>query len=472
MNQVGHRLFGCTLTLFLLAASTAQAERSGWKAGAAAVRITPDKPLVLLGYADRAGPFTSVAGDIWAKALAIEDPHGHKAVIVTADLVGFQAHTTTDPVCERLMKRTGLPRECFLFNASHTHTGPVVSLDPQRAINVGHAAMSAVDAQQTVAYTRSLQDKLTGVAIEALAKLKPATLSWGNGEVHFPVSRRMPTPGGVVMAPNKDGVVDHSVPVLRVIDADGKLVAVLFGASCHNVAAGGQNVIHGDFAGVAQVALEEKHPGAIALFMQGCGADANPQPMGSIAIAETHGTTLADEVERVLSGKLQGVSGTLSTTLAMVKLPLQPLDQETVKPYLSLPNFQARQAAHMQDLLKAGQTLLTSYDAPVAAWQIGDDLTLVALPGEPVAEYVGLLHDSLGAKNLWIAGYDNDCFGYLPTAKVVKEGGHEAMGITLWAWGKDIDRLVGFFTPDVQDVIVKTATDLARKAGRRDQGQH
>jgi hypothetical protein len=194
--------------------------------------------------------------------------------------------------------------------------------------------------------------------------------------------------------------------------------------------------------------------------------------MGSIAIAETHGKTLADEVERVLSGKLQGVSGTLSTTLAMVKLPLQPLDQETVKPYLSLPNFQARQAAHMQDLLKAGQTLLTSYDAPVAAWQIGDDLTLVALPGEPVAEYVGLLHDSLGAKNLWIAGYDNDCFGYLPTAKVVKEGGHEAMGITLWAWGKDIDRLVGFFTPDVQDVIVKTATDLARKAGRRDQGQH
>jgi hypothetical protein len=361
------------------------------------------------------------------------------------------------------MTRTGLPRECFLFNASHTHTGPVVSLDPQRAINVGHAAMSEVDAQQTVAYTRSLQDKLTGVAIEAMAKLKPATLSWGNGEVRFPVSRRMPTPTGVVMAPNKDGVVDRRVPVLRVADADGKLVAVLFGASCHNVAAGGQNVIHGDFAGVAQAALEEKHPGAVALFMQGCGADANPQPMGSIAIAETHGKTLADEVERVLAGKLNGVSGTLSTKLAMAKLPLEPINQETVKRYLPLPNFQARQAAHMQDLLKAGQALLTSYDAPVAAWQIGDDLTLVALPGEPVAEYVELLRDSIGAKNLWVAGYNNDCFGYLPTAKVVKEGGHEAIGITLWAWGKDIDRQVGFFTPDVQDVVVKTAPDLARK---------
>ena len=111
MMGAGTRRFGWVLAFVLVAGSVAHAEQQTWKAGAAATRITPDKPLVLLGYPDRAGPFTSVAGDIWAKALAIEDPHGHKAVIVTADLVGFQAHTTTDPVCQRLMKRTGLPRE-------------------------------------------------------------------------------------------------------------------------------------------------------------------------------------------------------------------------------------------------------------------------------------------------------------------------------------------------------------------------
>jgi hypothetical protein len=185
--------------------------------------------------------------------------------------------------------------------------------------------------------------------------------------------------------------------------------------------------------------------------------------MGSLAIAETHGKALAEEVDRVLAGKLQGVNGALSTKLAMAKLPLEAINQDTVKRYLPLPNFQARQAAHMQDLLNAGQTLITSYDAPIAAWHFGGELTLVALPGEPVAEYVGLLRESIGAKSLWVAGYNNDCFGYLPTAKVVKEGGHEAIGITLWAWGKDIDRQLGFFSPEVQDVVVKTATDLARK---------
>lgn len=452
-------LFPCFATT-----DVARAAEPSWKLGVAAARITPDKPLVLLGYPNREGAFTDVAGDLWAKALAFEDPAGHRAVIVTADLVGFQAHNTTDPVCDRLTKRTGLPRERFLFNASHTHTGPVVSLAPNRTLNVGHPAMSDVDAEQTAAYTRSLQDKLAGVALAALDKLAPATLAWGAGEVAFPVSRRMPTPNGVVMAANPKGLVDRTVPVLRVTGEDGKLRAVLFGSACHNVAAGQANVIHGDYAGVAQALLEERHPGAVALFMAGCGADANPQPMGSLDLAKSHGATLADEVDRVLGGEMQPVDGPLSTQLVKVDLPLQELSRKEIEAFLPLPNFQARTAAQMIAVLDAGDALPKAYAAPFAAWQFGESLTLVALPGEPVAEYVPLIRQSLGEqRHLWIAGFNNDCFGYLPTARVIEEGGHEAIGITLWAWGQDLRTSVGFFAPGVQDVIVNTVTDLVKK---------
>jgi hypothetical protein len=448
---------------------TAGASAEGWKAGASAVKITPEKPVVMLGFPDRKGPFTSVAQDIWAKALALEDPSGHRAVIVTADLVGFQAANSTDPVCDRLTKLTGLPRERFIFNASHTHTGPVVSTNPQRVYNVGHPEMTDADAAETVAYTRVLQDKLTNVVVEALGNLRSARSSWGTGQVEFPVSRRMPTPNGVVMAPNPKGLTDHSVPVLRVEGADGKIIAILFGCACHNVAVGGgNNVIHGDYAGSAQVALQERHPGAIAMFMAGCGADANPQPWGSTAIADKHGKTLADEIDRVINGeKLQTISGNLSTQFAKPEFPLQDLNRETIQPFLSLPNFQARQARHMLEVLDGGGALLKTYPAPIAVWQVGDSLTLVALPGEPVAEYVSLLHQALGEKNLWVAGFNNDCFGYLPTATVIKEGGHEAIGITLWAWGQNLDRYVAFFAPNVQNVVVDTVTDLAKKAGRK-----
>ena len=87
------RLFALLATLMFAAGASAE----GWKAGASAVKITPEKPVVMLGFPDRKGPFTSVAQDIWAKALALEDPSGHRAVVVTADLVGFQAANSTDP---------------------------------------------------------------------------------------------------------------------------------------------------------------------------------------------------------------------------------------------------------------------------------------------------------------------------------------------------------------------------------------
>lgn len=452
----------------LLAEPAAPAEAKSWKAGAAAVKITPDKPVVMLGFPDRAGPFTSVAGDIFAKALALEDPTGHRAVIVTGDLVGFQAANSTDPVCERLEKLTGLPRERFIFNASHTHTGPVVSMRPQRTYNVGHPNMTDTDAANTVEYTKSLQDKLVNVVVEALGKLEPATLSWGKGSVDFPVSRRMPTPSGVVMAANHKGLRDTDVPVLRVDGADGKIHAILFGAACHNVAVGGAtNVIHGDYAGSAQRLLQEAHPGAIAMFMAGCGADANPNPWGSLNLADKHGRTLADEVNKVLGSSIHPVRGALSTQFAKPEFPLQNMSRTEVEGWLKVPNFQSRQAKHMLEVLDGGGELLKSYPAPIAAWQIGDELTLVALPGEPVAEYVSLLQKALGERNLWVAGFNNDCFGYLPTAAVVNEGGHEAIGITLWAWGQDLDRYVAFFAPEVQDLVVKTATDLAKKAGRK-----
>ena len=207
-----------------------------------------------------------------------------------------------------------------------------------------------------------------------------------------------------------------------------------------------------------------RHGGAVAMFMAGCGGDANPEPMGSADAARQHGKALADEVDEVLgAGGMRPVRGKLSTRYGEVMLPLTELSREQLKPYLLLPNFQARQAAHMLEVLEAGGELPKEYAAPIAVWQFAGDLTLVALPGEPVAEYATLVREALGTKvqSVWISGYNNDCFGYLPTAKVIEEGGHEAIGVTLWAWGNDVDRQVGFFAPGVQDVVVNAVTELA-----------
>ena len=436
-----------------------------WKAGTATVKITPERPLTLLGYTTRKGPFEGVSDDLSARALALEDAQGRRAVIVAADLVAFQSAIVTDAVTRRIAERTGLSRERLIFNASHTHTGPVVSLDPNLKLNVAHPDMTPEQAEATIAYTRRLQDQLVDLVERALTDLKPARLSWATGRTKVPTSRRLPRPEGVIMSPNPAAPVDDAVPVLRVDSPEGSPLAVVFGCSCHAVAAGFQNAISADYPGYARAVIEASHPGATAMFLAGCGGDANPEPRSTIEQARTHGEALGKEVCRVLDGPLTPVVGPLRVAYAQVDLPLQQLSREQIEGYRDRPNFQAWQARHMLEVLDAGERLPTRYTAPVAVWRFGKDLTLAALPGEPVAEYATLLRQALGPDGLWISGYNNDCFGYLPSAKVVAEGGHEAIGVTLWAWSRNLNSMVGFFEPRVQDVVVDAVRRLAKEAG-------
>jgi hypothetical protein len=76
-----------------------------------------------------------------------------------------------------------------------------------------------------------------------------------------------------------------------------------------------------------------------------------------------------------------------------------------------------------------------------------------------VVDYVPLLEKALRPNQLWIAGYCNDVFGYLPAARVLAEGGYETRG--LYASG------AGFFDAKAEEVVVRKVREVARKAGRK-----
>src|SRR6516225_8337803 len=113
------------LLLALSAGTAVGAEEPEWKVGLARVKITPERPVFLAGYASRNKPFEKVEADLYAKALALEDGDGHRVVLVTSDLIGFPA-AVAEPVCQRLGQKTGLKREQILLSSSHTHTGPLL----------------------------------------------------------------------------------------------------------------------------------------------------------------------------------------------------------------------------------------------------------------------------------------------------------------------------------------------------------
>lgn len=442
-------LFGAAVWLDAPHASAAEPE---WKVGLAAVKITPEQPVLMSGYAGRDKPFAKVTADLYAKAIVIEDAQGRRAALVTSDLLGLP-RDVAEPICAAIAKKTGIQREFVLLNSSHTHAGPLL------AVKAPVKGITGADLR-TVEYTRWLEDRVVDAVVKASQDLAPAKLLWSSGVVDFVMNRREFTPRGVILGVNPRGLADRTVPVLRIEDASGKLRAILFGAACHGTTLGPNNYqICGDFAGFAQALIQERHPNVQAMFMIGCAGDANPYPRGTMELARKHGKALADEVERVLGGKFQPVRGPLKIAFAKADLPLAALTKPQIEKLAAEKRgAQGYAAGEMLAMLKRGETPPSHYTCPFTVWQFGQDLTLVGLPGEVVVDYAARLEKALGPNKLWLSAYCNDVFGYLPSARVLAEGGYETRGLYSGS--------AGIFDPKVEDVVVEKVTKLAREVGR------
>ncbi|MGH9338611.1 MAG: neutral/alkaline non-lysosomal ceramidase N-terminal domain-containing protein [Acidobacteriota bacterium] len=444
--------FFCILT-------AAQAAEPEWKVGLASVKITPEWPVLMAGYAARTQMSQSVHDDLHAKVLALEDSGGHRAVLVTADLIGFRS-SIAEAICADITERTGLTRAQILLNASHTHAGPMVGISSQGQSGYGEDYESEA-VQNTLRYNEQLREKVVDAVLAALGEMKPARLSKGLGVCSFVMNRREFTPRGVVLGVNPRGPVDRSVPILR-IDVDDRPAAVLFGYASHNTTLGGDNLaISGDYAGPAQGHVEARYPGVQAMFMLGCAGDANPYPRGTFELAAQHGRALGEEVSRLMQTDLQPVQGPLTTVFGRADLPLQPVPPRAELERLAKKgqSYQRATARRLLETLDGGEEPPRFYSAPLSLWQFGSDLTLVGLSGEVVVDYVHLLEKALGPLNLWVAAYCNDVFGYVPSARVLSETGYETRGLYHGS--------IGVFTPEVQDVVVREVVKLARQAGRQ-----
>jgi len=245
--------------------------------GLAKVCTTPEEPLWLHGYAgkSRFRPFEGKLNELYAKAMAIEDAEGRRAVLITIDQCVLRPREAK-ALFKRITEKTGLVRKQILLNLSHTHSGPLIGISDLNRYPVPDEIR-----KRTEQYTAKLMDKLADVAAAALPDLKPARLSWGVGKADFVMSRRTYDNRGAYrgMAANPDRYADRNVPVLRVDAPDGRMRALVFGCACHAVTLTAENMkLSGDYPSFAQESIEKGHPGVQAMFIQGCGADANPHP--------------------------------------------------------------------------------------------------------------------------------------------------------------------------------------------------
>jgi hypothetical protein len=418
----------------------------------------------MAGYAARTKPSEGKVHDLHAKALALEHADGNRLVIVTLDLIGIDRRMR-EWVEREVNQRCGLRPESLLINASHTHCGPVLRQTRYSIYGDSLYGLTPAQVEQCEAYSNRLRRQIVDLVGEALSQMAPAELTYTHARAGFAMNRRLKTEHGWRISPNPDGPVDHDVPVLRISDTDGKLHAVLFGCACHCTTLSFYQFC-GDYAGFAQEYIEQAHPGTTALFMAGCGGDQNPYPRGkerALELCREHGRALANAVEAALQGPPKPLGGPLRTALKEITLEFaEPPSRDTLQEQAKSSNRYERQHAEflLTEFDRDG-AVQTTYPYPIQVVQFGADLTLVALAGEVVVDYALRFKQELAGPVVWVAGYCNDVFGYVPSVRVLTEGGYEGGGAMRYT------PLPGPFAPSVEQRIVKTVHELARqvKAG-------
>ena len=434
----------------------AAAPAPGWQAGTGREKITPPAGVWMTGYASRDRPADGAAQDLWVKALALADSEGRRGVVLTLDLCGI-TREITDAVAAELERRYQVPRASVLVNVSHTHCSPWLSGNL-----MGLRPLTAEGIRRGEEYTRTLAPRMIAAAAQALEHLGPATVSWAEDEAHFGFNRREnaePQISALRAAGKVKGPFEPRVPVLAVRGAGGQLQALLVSYACHNTTLSDFQW-HGDYAGSAQVELERRHPGALALFAIGCGADINPGPRRTREMADQHGKDLADAVDRALARKARALEPRLRTgwqdvTLRFSRLPTaEEIETARTKqqPNRAMHQGWAEAVAERQRLL--GDKAL-EYSYPVQAWRLGS-LAWVALGGEVVIDYsIRLRRETPG--DLWVLGYSNDVMAYIPSERVLAEGRYEGE-TSMIPYGKPSK-----WAPGLEEQIVSTAQTLLKR---------
>lgn len=418
-----------------------------YQVGSAKIDITPDFPVRLSGYGGRRDEADTVEQRIWAKALAIRNGAESPAVLITVDNCGVPDYITEE-VAAKVKEDAAVPREQFVICSTHTHSAPYLSgvLRTLFGVPVPEAHQENIDR-----YTRELTEKLKQVAKAALADLGPGSLSWGEGRVGFADNRR-----------TKGGPVDHALPMLRAVGADGGLRAILTSYACHCTTLGGDfNAVCGDWAGYASAYIEADYPHATALVAIGCAGDANPAPRTGLNFARQHGHAIAAEVNRLLGSDLTTIEGKLTGQVKRIDLPFDtlPTRQEWEK-RVEGGGAIGYHAQIQLDRLDRGEPLQTALPYPIQTWTFGDELAVVFLPGEVVVDYSVRLKRECDTSRLWVNAYCNDVPCYIPSRRILREGGYEGEGAMIY-----YDRPTRF-APAVEDMIVRTVHELLPRAFR------
>lgn len=368
--------------------------------------ITPDWPIRLEGFRERISPNEGIYDDIYTMALLLDDGN-KKVLLITIDVCLLDSYFPS-VIKKRINETYGLDEDNIVIHAIHTHAAPITFL--------GNFEKGTPEHDSILRFLKLLEQKIMICAGNCMSGLKEGYIEMGTGKTYIGMSRRQKKPEGIKIGPNPEEEIDRQVYALTIKNSSGKVEAIVFSCPCHPVVLYYDNMyISADFPGAARAQIEKKYPGVAAMFLQGDGADINPAVLvAGDKYRKTHysdvlfiGKVLANDVDNILQKEMKKLDVSIDLCSDKILLPLKDNPSKENKPDIRQDIVQGEIQANLVKL--------------------SEDFRLVMLDGE-ICNQLGVRIKELFTRgDTMVLGYVNGCIGYLPTAKILQEGGYESV---------------------------------------------
>ncbi len=415
------------------------------------------------GERDRAGGNQGIHDDVSATALFLDD--GREQVLIVGYDLCFLSRDEADRVRGAIGRELNLRPSQILLNFSHSHSGPRTGTwyyaprDPYFVQNV-------------------IEPATLRAAAKAKESAREVTIWVGEGETRLPLSRRRPNreTGRLDFGPNPAGAAYRKLPVVLFKDPGGKTLYALFSVSAHPSSIKGNErafFVSADYPGAARRALKRRLGLAGAVFLQGAGGDSKASVNGKTFLDGTWedvfkaGEQVAEEVIGCISKGLVPAKPAIVARSVEMRWPMQPAMSRSGYAEIAAlparpggrPDVRQIWAADMVAQLDQGYTLPTAIPITAHGIRLGAGFRMIAIEGEMVAELGHLIRDHYSSGVTMPLGYSNGCQLYLPTSKMMDEGGYEVE--SYWEY-----RFPAPLAKGVEEILKRTLRQLERDGVR------
>lgn len=449
-------------------------------------KITPPFPMFQGGYAARTHKSEGVHDDPYATVVIIQ---ANKTVIFIALDLLYGDRNFANGIKKAIYEKYGIKGEDIIINYSHTHSVVRVIGEEDESKYNGAWNKDKKDTEyfEKIEYYHIIKNKIINMIGKGLQNLIEGEAYICKGSSKFGVSRRYPWNGGVLFKPyfNEDAI-DKDLFLIKFIDKDGKIRGLIYNYACHATVLGADNyLISADYPGVVRKYLESRYPGMIPVFLQGCCADINPYIAAdgdgfkgcSFEELEIAGKQLAAEIQMLINEteeneketfsdnkddtikrrKWRKVDFNIRTSSSEIKLYTETWNIQKWESLLNDPETPEYRITIIKDIIRNMNEGIEKNFLPyyISVFRFDDKTCIIALECEVVSEIGKNIKKILDNEDVIVLGYSNSSACYIPTRKILNEGGYECESFMF-------ARLEGPFVPEVEDIIVGKAVLMAK----------